>query len=282
MARPVKKGLDYFPLDADIFSDKKMKILYSYFGADGFTLYTYLLCEIYKEGFYMSVNEDFYYIVSSDLNMSVEKIGLIMNFLLERSLFDNTLFESDKVLTSVGVQRRYQLAVSARAAKRPITVNAKFWLLSDEETQSFIHLCPNENKSEKNDSYSENNSNKSKNNDIKKSKEKKSKIKESKVYESSCGEGIPCTDGTLYFDRNFYKEMTHTYPDVDIRKSLAKIRNYLTANPDKQRTRQATVGYVRMWISRDFENLPPKPAKTGYDATYDIEEYESTSVIDDM
>ncbi len=279
MARPIKKGLDYFPLDADIFSDKKMKVLYSRFGADGFTLYTYLLCEVYKEGFYMNVDEDFYDLVSSDLNMSVDKIGQIMNFLLERSLFDGKLFRSDKVLTSVGIQRRYQLAVSSRAAKRPITVNSEFWLLSDDESQSFIHLCPNSDLSEKNGSYSENNADKSRNNDTKKKKGNKSKRKKSKV----CGiAGIPCTDGILYVDDELYGELTHTYSNIDVKKCLDKIRHYLTANPDKQRTAGATIGYIKMWISQDREVLGSKSEPIGYQATYSIEEFESTSVIDDM
>ena len=96
MARPIKKGLSYFPLDVDFFRDRKIKTLKGRFGADGITLYLYILCEVYREnGYYLSIDEDFMDIAADELNFSSEKIGLILNFLLERSMFDDTLFNSD-------------------------------------------------------------------------------------------------------------------------------------------------------------------------------------------
>ena len=106
MARPQKEGLAYFSLDVDFFSDRKVKILKGRFGADGITYYLYLLCEIYKgHGYYLEVDEDFDYITSSELGMSHAKIGQMRKFLLERSLFDNKLFQSDTILTSTSIQR---------------------------------------------------------------------------------------------------------------------------------------------------------------------------------
>ena len=84
-------------------------------------LYIYLLCRIYKHGYYMKVNEDFEYLISDDLKMSPDKVKQVLTFLLSRSLFDNTLFQSDAVLTSAGIQRRFQLAVKERAKKEPDT-----------------------------------------------------------------------------------------------------------------------------------------------------------------
>lgn len=177
MARPQKEGLAYFSLDVDFFSDRKVKILKGRFGADGITYYLYLLCEIYKgHGYYLEVDEDFDYITSSELGMSHAKIGQMRKFLLERSLFDNKrfgnkLFQSDTILTSTSIQRRFQLAVKSRASKNPVVVNPKFWLLSKEETQSFIKMHPILNNSEKNPDYSQKNPEDSENNAIKKRKE---------------------------------------------------------------------------------------------------------------
>ena len=172
MARPQKEGLEYFSLDVDFFSDRKIKILKGRFGADGITYYLYLLCEIYKgHGYYLEVDEDFDYITSSELGMSPEKIGQMRKFLLERSLFDNKLFQSDTILTSTSIQRRFQLAVKSRASKNPIVVNPKFWLLSKEETQSFIKMHPVFDNSEKNPSNSQKNPEDSENNATKKRKE---------------------------------------------------------------------------------------------------------------
>mgnify|MGYP000798733094 CR=1 FL=1 len=129
MARPQKEGLEYFSLDVDFFSDRKIKILKGRFGADGITYYLYLLCEIYKgHGYYLKVDEDFDYITSSELGMSPEKIGQMRKFLLERSLFDNKrfgnkLFQSDTILTFTSISRRFYLPA------KNIVENSKFWLL---------------------------------------------------------------------------------------------------------------------------------------------------------
>lgn len=152
MARPKKQGIDYFPLDCDFFSDRKVKILKARYGADGITLYLYLLCEIYKNGYYIPVDDDFYYIVADDLGMSQDKVKQVLTFLLERSMLDKQLFQSDAVLTSAGIQRRFQLAVAERAKKNPVKADG-FWLLKKEETKPFIKVTHFEDFSQKNDVF---------------------------------------------------------------------------------------------------------------------------------
>ena len=176
MPRPQQKGLSYFPLDVDFLSDRKIKILKSRYGADGITLYIYLLCEIYRNGYYLKVDDDFYFLVSEDLGMERNKVQQVLKFLLERSLFDNTLFQSDTVLTSAGIQKRFQLAVKERARKTPIIVE-RFWILSKEETETFIKVQPHDDNSGKTTYNSGKTTYNSGNYDIKESKVKKSKVK---------------------------------------------------------------------------------------------------------
>ena len=107
--------------------------------------------------------------------MDGNKVKQVLNFLLERSLFDDTLFQSDKVLTSTGIQRRYQAMVKARATKTPITAE-RFWLLSEEETETFIKVNPSSNSSEKKSDFSEKNKDNSKKNDTKGKERKKEYI----------------------------------------------------------------------------------------------------------
>ena len=139
MARRKQEGNRFFRLDVDFFSDKKVKILKARYGADGVTLYLYILCEIYKAGYYLKIDEDFEFIVSDDLSMDSNKVKQVLNFLLNKSLFDNTLFSSDKVLTSAGIQRRYQLGIKERMrkSKEPLEVG-RYWLLKKEDTEPFI------------------------------------------------------------------------------------------------------------------------------------------------
>ena len=173
LARPKKNGLSYFPLDVDFFEDSKIKILRARYGRDGIVFYIYLLCEIYKEGYYIQVDDDFEYIISDDLKMDQNKAKQVLNFLLSRSLFDNTLFQSDKVLTSAGIQRRFQLAVKERARKNPIEVG-RFWLLKKEETEPFIKCTLFDGSSVKTEGFSGKNAENSREESLNKSKVNKS------------------------------------------------------------------------------------------------------------
>ena len=174
MPRQQKPGLSYFPLDVDFFTDNKIRILRARFGNNGIAVYIYLLCEIYKKGYYMEWNDDFKFILAADLNLSDGFIEQVLTFLLERSLLDSTLFKSDTILTSPGIQKRYQLAVKERAKKTPIVIKG-FWLLEADETEPFIKVNPSFYSSRKNEDSSRRNNDISRKNDIKKSRVKESK-----------------------------------------------------------------------------------------------------------
>lgn len=177
MARPEKNGIEYFPKDTGFYRDRKIRAVLARFGGDGTALYDYILCEIYDDkGYYLQIDDDFQDIASADLYVSYEKIGLMLDFLLKKSLFDNTLFSRDKVLSSHGIQTRYQKAVKSRGAKRDIVVDGKFWLLDEAETESFIKVQINANKSEKNIGKSEKNPSYSEEQSLKESKGKESTL----------------------------------------------------------------------------------------------------------
>ncbi len=183
MARPQTDGIGYFPLDVDFFSDKKIKRLRARYGSDGILVYMYLLCEIYRNGYYIDYDEDLILDISDELNISENCTKQIMNYLFSRSLLDSTLAKSVKVLTAKSIQLRYQKAVEKRAKKRKskcIEVEGKFWVLKKDETEDFIKVRPNDDYSENNYCFSENNFNNSEEKFTKESKVKKSKVNESK------------------------------------------------------------------------------------------------------
>lgn len=173
MARPLKKGFSYFSFDTGFFSNFKIKILKARYGSDGLIIFIYLLCEIYggDEEYRIRINDDFEYIISDELGIEINKVKQVINFLLKRSLFDNKPFNSDKVLTSAGIQKRFQLMVKERARKsgRFIDVGAD-WLLNRADTEPFIKCTLFEDIPSNNNSFSENNSNNSKEQSIKESK----------------------------------------------------------------------------------------------------------------
>lgn len=171
MARPRLKGLLYFPFDIDFFEDNKIRILKARYKSDGVLIYLFLLCEIYRQGYYIKVDDDFEYIISDELGIDQNKVKQVLNFLLKRSLFDNTLFSLDKVLTSAGIQRRYQLGIKERMRKSrtPLEVG-RYWLLNEEDTEPFIKCTLFEENSGKYKGFSGKNSLNSEKNDTKKSK----------------------------------------------------------------------------------------------------------------
>ncbi len=139
MARPKMNGLLYFPFDIDFFEDNKIRILRARYRSDGIHIYIFLLCEIYKNGYYIKVDEDFEYIIADELGVDQNKVKQVLKFLSKRSMFDNTLFDSDNVLTSAGIQRRYQLGIKERFRKSKESLEVgRYWLLSREETEPFI------------------------------------------------------------------------------------------------------------------------------------------------
>lgn len=171
MARPRLKGLLYFPFDIDFFEDNKIRILKARYKSDGVLIYLFLLCEIYREGYYIKVDDDFEYIISDELGIDQNKVKQVLNFLLKRSLFDNTLFSLDNVLTSAGIQRRYQLGIKERMRKSrtPLEVG-RYWLLNEEDTEPFIKCTLFEDNPGKHRGFSGKNSLNSEKNDTKKSK----------------------------------------------------------------------------------------------------------------
>lgn len=271
MARPKKTGLDYFPFDVQFFSNKKIKILKARYGTDGVVLFLFLLCEIYKNGYYLIWDDDYKYVVANELNLSDGLIEQVLNFLIERSLLNRILLGSDTFLTSPGIQSRFQEAVKSRAVKSPVSVISELWLLSKEKTQSFIKFTQNSDIPQNNPSFSKNNPNNSEKNAT-----KKSKVNESKVNKIKVCYRVPAINGDFELTQDFYDELTKTYSETDIDESLKKMINFLKANPAKKRYVGNTKAYIELWIGTDSRcgiNL-----RRQSEATYDIDLYESMSL----
>lgn len=183
MGRRLNSGLRYFPLDVGIFEDKSIRRLRSKFGADGPMLYIYILCMAYRNGYYAEYTEDFAEDAAEDIGCTPEKIGLMVNYLLSKSLLDRTLFDTVKVLSSHGIQLQYQ--TSMKGLKRDIEVDARLWILSKDETAGFVKVRFFENKFGENaDKFGEN-ADKSGIYSLNKTKLNKTKLKENKSKETT-------------------------------------------------------------------------------------------------
>lgn len=169
MARQKQDGLKYFSFDTDFFyADKRIKRLHARYGNDGVMFYVYLLTEIYRNGYYARWDEDSIYDAMS-LNLTEGFIEQVMLFFNARELIVKIDIGAsngtDTVITSPGIQRRYQEAV--KGLKRDVYVDADIWLLKEEETAAYIKVTQNGTISKKNENKSGKNENKSEKNTTK-------------------------------------------------------------------------------------------------------------------
>ena len=145
MSRQRKAGLGYFPLDTGFFEDKRIRRLTARFGADGPLFYIYVLCKVYANGYCVEHSTDFEEDAALDLGCSAEKIGLMLHYLLDKSLLDSTLFNTVKVLSSHGIQSQFQAI--KKSLKRDVEVDSSSWILEKSETEGVIKVRHAENKS---------------------------------------------------------------------------------------------------------------------------------------
>ena len=188
MARPTKQGIDYFPLDVGFFGDKNIRILKARYRSDGIAVYIKLLCDIYKEGYFLPVEswDDYIFVIADEIAISSDKVEQIIAFLQNRAMVrvfkkdELTGCDLDAVITSHGIQKRYATAMKSRRKKSIDEIKRGFWLLSEDEEReinAFYKGGINEGFSENNPSFSEKNPNKSEKNPI-----KENKIKEKEIY----------------------------------------------------------------------------------------------------
>lgn len=131
----MRNGVDYFPLDTDFFSDKKIKLLKGEFGACGLVIVLAAFSRVYNtNGYYMSFDNDDAILMADDLGMGItpQLVWEVVQGCVKRSIFDEGVFNVFGVLTSPGIQRRYIRAVSKRD---DITLIKEYWLLDFDDPE---------------------------------------------------------------------------------------------------------------------------------------------------
>lgn len=122
MARPIKHGLDYFPFDVDFFSDEKLYAISGEFGIKGEITTIKLLCAVYRNGYFIEWTEMLKFKLLKELpGVSADLLDQIIKRLVKWDFFDKDLFDSASILTSKGIQRRYQAISTKMHRKNAIT-----------------------------------------------------------------------------------------------------------------------------------------------------------------
>lgn len=175
MARPIKDGVDYFPLDVSV--DKKFRLVEAKFGIVGFGIIVKLFQLIYAEnGYYYEWDDDTALIMAAENScqkypLSIDDVQSIIREAIARGIFDKEMYDTYSILTSKGIQCRY-LEMTKRRSR--VDVEQRYLLIRIPEKAVNVYINGvNVNTNSKN---ADNNA---------QSKVKESKVNKSKVKESN-------------------------------------------------------------------------------------------------
>ena len=152
MARPIKQGLEYFPMDVDADTDEALEYVIAKKGFIAFGVYVRLLMGIYKDGYYTEWNERKLFVYSKRMMMEPETLSDIISEFVTAGLFSQEMLAKG-VLTSEGIQKRYLTATEKR---KTVGIAPEYDLISggvnSEKTTDDVELIPKKlNKKEVND-----------------------------------------------------------------------------------------------------------------------------------
>lgn len=176
MARPISKGISYFPLDVDFMQNLKIRKVIQACGPNSIAIIMLLLGNIYgDEGYFMRWDEDVCFLITEALGVKDVYTLETVKKCLQVGLFDENLFNKYRIITSKGIQSRY-FEITKR--RRKVEVINQYLLVNVAETND---VCPVDvNVAETLVNVAETNVNVN-NNEVIARKSTQSKVKESKV-----------------------------------------------------------------------------------------------------
>ncbi|GIO09715.1 hypothetical protein J31TS6_57430 [Brevibacillus reuszeri] len=126
MARPIKEGLEYFPVDVDIDQDEKVIMVIAKHGMLGFGILIRLMMEIYKSGYYYPWGEREQHVFSLKAKESVDIVNSVVQECMKWGFFHQGMYDSFEILTSKGFQKRFMIAANRR---KSIGIKPEYLLL---------------------------------------------------------------------------------------------------------------------------------------------------------
>lgn len=225
MARPLKQGLDYFPLDCQL--DDKFELIEAEFGITGFGVVVKLLQKIYgQNGYYIEWTDEVALLFAKRIGLGGSVVSEIVKASVRRGIFDKKLFEKYHVLTSAGIQKRYLEAVSRR---KSFKIKNEYLLVS----------CAQNSDNVSNNGVNVNNNSENAGNNTQR-KVKESKVKKSKGEESK---GNPGTENpaSKALTPPQKKKLEKEFGKAAVKDYIERTSKYHCCN----------YGTIRQWILED-------------------------------
>ena len=129
MARPLKAGLDYFPLDVTL--DEKIELIEAKHGLLGFGLVIKLFQNIYKNGYYLDATEERLLLLKKRFNVEYDFIVGVVDSGCKWKIFSEKLFEKHSILTSCGIQKRF---IEATKRRKEVDFIKEYLMVKDVES----------------------------------------------------------------------------------------------------------------------------------------------------
>lgn len=137
LARPIKNGVDYFPLDVNL--EDNICLIEAEFGLTGFALVVKLYQKIYSLGYYCEWNDEVALLFGRETGLGGKAVSEIVSASIRRGIFNKELYEKYRVLTSNGIQKRYFEIVSRR---KSVDVDKRYLLINVTNLQNCVDINP--------------------------------------------------------------------------------------------------------------------------------------------
>ena len=138
VARPLKQGLDYYPMDVGFLRDIKVRRIIKSCGASSIAVLIWLLNSCYQdEGYYLRWTKDLPFIVAEDTDVTEGHVQEVVKRALQVGFFDESMKDNYEILTSAGIQKRF-LAVTSR--RKSVFLRRDFALISINDDNNSINV----------------------------------------------------------------------------------------------------------------------------------------------
>ena len=274
MARPAKKGLDYYPSDTNRRNDFKIMDLLNQYGPLGYTIYDFCLQYVYENGYFLDVPlQQVCLTLCRDIGAKWIKnknlVGQVIDYCADIGLFDKDLLRQN-VMTSVGIQRRYDSVTVRNKVDK-----SEFWLLGKENCEAALINAPKNGVSATETKVIATETEVSATN-MPQIKEKKIKVNKRKIKEKNSDVFI----SLLLKDESDYQvtfsqlnNLKNIYTLIDVENELVKMSKYFELHPDNRKPLDDIKSYIDRWllkrsdevdgIRKNNSKVPAKRRSTG-------------------
>lgn len=141
MARPIKRGIDYFPLDVTFLRNIKVRKILRAHSEKSIAVLISLLGLIYEDkGYYSGWDNDISFLIADEIGVSEGLVTEVVNKAVQVDFFDEDKFKKYEILTSKGIQNRYLEAIKKR---KKIELIEEYLVIDINDVINLDNVCIN-------------------------------------------------------------------------------------------------------------------------------------------